>query len=96
MTPLHDAIETILDEIAERAVTRLRDDPRLRKVIGPDDVIKGVTAAGRWLHMGNDTVLRLAKSGELPGRCIDGRWRFSKAELSTWLGGRDAGPGAPL
>lgn len=43
--------------------------------------------AARLLRLPSPSVERLAREGRLPGREIDGRWRFSRAALLSWLAG---------
>jgi excisionase family DNA binding protein len=39
----------------------------------------------RYLRLSKRTVRKLAKQGRLPGREIEGDWRFLKAALEDWL-----------
>jgi len=41
--------------------------------------------AARHLHMGEKTVLKLAKSGTLPGTGSGSSWTFAKSALDSWL-----------
>jgi Helix-turn-helix domain len=41
--------------------------------------------AGQLLQLSEQVVIGLAESGELPGRKLDGEWRFSRAGLVAWL-----------
>jgi hypothetical protein len=41
--------------------------------------------AGQLLQLAAQVVIGLAESGELPGRKLDGEWRFSRAGLVAWL-----------
>jgi excisionase family DNA binding protein len=41
--------------------------------------------AAAFLRVPEDTVRRLASKQALPGRKIDGEWRFLKAALTDWL-----------
>jgi len=43
-----------------------------------------------WLKLPREEVLRLAAGGELPGRLVDGEWRFGVLALNRWLGGDGA------
>jgi nitrogen PTS system EIIA component len=38
-----------------------------------------------YLHMMPAALLKLAERGKLPGRRVSGEWRFSPAEIHTWL-----------
>ncbi|GAB4202182.1 MAG: hypothetical protein OHK0013_15110 [Sandaracinaceae bacterium] len=44
----------------------------------------------RWLKIAPQTVVRMARRGDLPGRRVGNRWRFVQAEIRQWLlaGGR--------
>ena len=53
----------------------------------PDDVMT-VDDVSQYLRLGKSTIYKLAKSGDLPGRKIGGRWRFSQQVLSEWLTSR--------
>jgi excisionase family DNA binding protein len=41
--------------------------------------------ASELLQVPEEDLTRLAEAGELPGRRIGGRWRFSRAGLVRWL-----------
>jgi excisionase family DNA binding protein len=43
--------------------------------------------AAELLAVDEAAILELAEQGELPGRRIDGAWRFSRRALLDWLGG---------
>ena len=45
--------------------------------------------AARYLRISKETAKRLAGQGTIPGRCLDGRWRFLKAALDDWLRGKE-------
>jgi Helix-turn-helix domain len=47
--------------------------------------------AGALLQLEPDVVEQLAAGGELPGRKLAGKWRFSRAALLAWLA--EPGPG---
>jgi excisionase family DNA binding protein len=44
--------------------------------------------AAAYLRVPVESVLRLATKDELPGRQVDGQWRFLRAGLADWLRGR--------
>ncbi|MGI8428016.1 MAG: helix-turn-helix domain-containing protein [Solirubrobacteraceae bacterium] len=48
-----------------------------------------VAQAADLLQATEDTITKLAEAGELPGRRIDGDWRFARSAVLDWLGGRD-------
>jgi excisionase family DNA binding protein len=50
------------------------------------DVLTGEQAA-ELLQVDPEVVLALADSGELPGRCLGGEWRFARSALLDWLAG---------
>lgn len=41
--------------------------------------------AAAFLRVSQDTLLKLAEEGEIPGVHLEGRWRFPKANLEDWL-----------
>lgn len=41
--------------------------------------------AARWLKIAPQTVVRMARRGDLPGRRVGRRWRFLQAEIRQWL-----------
>ena len=51
-------------------------------------------AAG-LLKLTEPAVQRLALSGRLPGRIVEGQWRFLESALATWLTGSDFEPKQP-
>ena len=46
--------------------------------------------AGRLLKLSPDAVARQAESGQIPGRQVEGSWRFLLSALEDWLGQRDS------
>ena len=38
-----------------------------------------------YLHLTPDQVARLADRGKLPGRKVQGQWRFAQADVHHWL-----------
>ncbi len=45
--------------------------------------------AAELLQVDENTVVRLAENGELPGRKLGKAWRFSRRALLGWLGGEE-------
>ncbi len=43
-----------------------------------------------YLRLGEETIERQAIQGRIPGRRIEGNWRFLKAAIDDWLWGRDS------
>ena len=41
-----------------------------------------------YLHFTPDQIQKLIKRGELPGRKVQGQWRFSESEIHHWLENR--------
>ncbi len=56
----------------------------------PQSEVLDAEGAAELLRVERDTVVGLAESGDLPGRSLDGEWRFSRQALLDWLGGRGA------
>lgn len=50
----------------------------------PLDVLTLAQAAA-YLQLAPDAVRAEADAGRLPGRCVAGEWRFSRAALLAWL-----------
>jgi excisionase family DNA binding protein len=53
----------------------------------PQSEVLDVDGAAELLRIERETVLRLAETGDLPGRSLEGDWRFSRQALLEWLGG---------
>jgi excisionase family DNA binding protein len=53
-----------------------------------DDEVLDVREAASLLGLDEQVVADEAADGNLPGRRIGGQWRFSRAHLLAWLGGR--------
>ncbi len=45
--------------------------------------------AADYLRLSVETIERQAIQGQIPGRRIEGNWRFLKAAIDDWLRGRD-------
>lgn len=52
--------------------------------VGDEVMTVGETAA--LLKLDESAVLTAAQGGDLPGRQIDGHWRFSRRAILAWLG----------
>jgi excisionase family DNA binding protein len=50
----------------------------------PPEVMTAAQAAA-FMQIGEAAVIELAAAGKLPGRRVDGGWRFSRAALLAWL-----------
>ncbi|HTN74633.1 MAG TPA: PTS sugar transporter subunit IIA [Pirellulaceae bacterium] len=44
-----------------------------------------IPSLAQYLHLAADVVLRMAERGKLPGRKMQGQWKFSSAEIHHWL-----------
>lgn len=44
-----------------------------------------LNSLAQYLHLTRDQVQRMAERGKLPGRKLQGNWRFSEAEIHHWL-----------
>ena len=51
----------------------------------PRDKLLTVQEVAEYLRLNLFTVYRMAERGELPGSRFARRWRFSEADLRTWL-----------
>jgi len=47
-------------------------------------------SAARFLRLSPDAVARQAEAGQIPGRQVEGSWRFLLSALKDWLGRRDS------
>ena len=45
--------------------------------------------AARFLKLSPEAVARQAEAGQIPGRQVEGSWRFLLSRLKDWLGRRD-------
>ncbi|MFL5840991.1 MAG: helix-turn-helix domain-containing protein [Thermoleophilaceae bacterium] len=57
----------------------------------PSEALEVLTAAeaAALLRTDDDTVEKMAESGELPGRKIGDEWRFARSAVLRWLAGDD-------
>jgi hypothetical protein len=53
-------------------------------IVETNDVLT-LEEAAAFLRVPEESVLRLSANEELPGKCIDGQWRFLRAGLADWL-----------
>jgi PTS system nitrogen regulatory IIA component len=44
-----------------------------------------VPRLAQYLHIPQQEVLKLAERGKIPGRKVEGGWRFARAEINHWL-----------
>ena len=49
--------------------------------------ILSVGQVALWLKLTREEVVRLASNGDLPGRQIDGEWRFGVLAVNRWISG---------
>lgn len=81
--------------IVSALLATLETDAR-RLVVGHADVdqaplggeVLGLDQLAALLAADPDVLLELADAGELPGRKLGAEWRFSRAAVLDWLGGR--------
>jgi excisionase family DNA binding protein len=84
-----------LHEIAHRGARRIvieGEDRQMQPGFGffspaPQSEVLDANGAAELLRVERDTVVALAEAGDLPGRSLDGEWRFSRQALLDWLGG---------
>jgi PTS system nitrogen regulatory IIA component len=57
--------------------------PREGVAMADDDF--DIESLAPYLHLAAAQVARLAERGKLPGRKVQGQWRFSRAEIHHWL-----------
>ena len=44
-----------------------------------------IKEVAEYLQISQRSVYKLAKSGELPGRMVLNKWRFSKSKIDEWM-----------
>jgi PTS system nitrogen regulatory IIA component len=44
-----------------------------------------ISSLAQYLHLRPDVVVRMVERGKLPGRKVQGQWRFFEAEIHHWL-----------
>ena len=52
------------------------------------DIIKDILTideACAYLNLNKETVYNLVRAGDLPGRKVGNKWRFSKRQLREWV-----------
>lgn len=65
-----------------------RPTPRTTIISGElHDAVLDLAEAADLLRVPQNDLQALAESGEIPGRRINGEWRFSRQALLRWLGG---------
>lgn len=52
-----------------------------------NDEILTTEKAAELLDISSQTVCQMARSGELPGKKIAEKWRFSRREIERWIRG---------
>jgi len=57
-----------------------------------DDEILTAEEAAALLKVSSKTVLKLARDGELPAQKVGRAWRFSRAELVSYVAAGDRSP----
>lgn len=50
----------------------------------PDEILT-IDEVAAYLKAGKRTVYRLAASGKLPAFKLGGTWRFSRADIDSWI-----------
>ncbi len=58
---------------------QVKSEPAYARPLTPDE-------AADYLKVSKRTVLELARRGEIPGRKIGNRWRFSPSQLARFMG----------
>jgi len=59
-----------------------------------DDILS-LAGLSAWLMLTEESVRARADKGEIPGRCFDDEWRFSRAAILLWLEGSDGSQRSP-
>lgn len=56
-----------------------------RAIMAGQHTVLTLREAAAYLRIGQDSLLKLAEEGEIPGVQIEGRWRFPKPNLDDWM-----------
>ena len=59
--------------------------PIVQPIISPSIDILTLEEAAEYLRFSPDRLQKAAEKSDLPGRLLDGEWRFSKAAIDHWL-----------
>lgn len=62
-----------------------QEEPNTSQVEG----VMTIQEVSAYLRLGQSTIYKLVKEGELPGRKVGGQWRFSRKKLEEWLERRE-------
>ena len=84
----HSMDEKQVDEIATLpafSTSPKQEEPNTIQVNG----VMTIQEVSAYLRLGQSTIYKLVKDGELPGRKIGGQWRFSRRKLEEWLERRE-------
>lgn len=87
-----DALRRIAQGAGTRRIVIEGEETRLQPGFGsftpaPQEEVLDADGAAELLKVDGETIVRLAEEGDLPGRSIEGRWRFSRRALLDWLAG---------
>jgi excisionase family DNA binding protein len=85
--PKQEVIAELVDRYAgmlgeEVSIGRATIANEPREVLTPEQLAE-------LLQIGVETVLAMAADGEVPGRQLNGEWRFSRTAVLAWLAGSD-------
>lgn len=50
-----------------------------------DKDILTIDEAAKYLNLNKETIYKHVRSGDLPGKKIGNKWRFSKRKLREWI-----------
>jgi excisionase family DNA binding protein len=96
------ALDRLVDTTGQRKQKLVSDLLADRLELGRIELPEGGSSApdvltleevANLLRVPAPTVARLAQRGELPGRLLDGEWRFARSAVLRWLSGEQAGSG---
>lgn len=63
-----------------------------RAIMAGQHTILTAREAAAYLRISQESLIKLAEDGELPGVLIEGRWRFPKPNLDDWMTMQSVGP----
>jgi excisionase family DNA binding protein len=72
-----------------RTATKKKSGKKKKPPAPPDYPVLTLDETAAYLRLPAETVVRLVGQQGLPGRHIDGEWRFLKSAVDGWLSGRN-------
>jgi excisionase family DNA binding protein len=83
--------QAVIAELVDRYASTLGDDFTFGRATITDHPLEVLTPEqlADLLHVEVATVLAMATDGQIPGRQLNGNWRFARSAVLAWLAGND-------